>query len=346
MNVKIKLLYLVLLFVPLLTLQAQEKRYDIYAVGFYNLENLFDTIHQQGKNDYEFLPDGVNKWSTKKYSNKIKNIAKVLDDMASSVPSSGLAAVGVCEVENAAVLRDLVSCEPLVRRGWSFVHFEGPDSRGVDCALLYNPKLFIPTDAWLVPYTAAKRDTTYITRGFLVVKGEIGGEVLHLIVNHWPSRYAKSPVRERAGVLVRQLKDSIVGADPKAKVIVLGDLNDNPDNKSVCESLGAVRNKKDVSSAGSLYNPWWNILFEEGRGTQKYRGKWNLFDQIIVSGNLVNGGNSVLCFYKAGIFSRDYMFQANGKYKGDIKRTHAGGVWLNGYSDHLPVILYLRKGLK
>ena len=346
MNVKIKLLYLVLLFAPLLTLQAQEKRYDIYAVGFYNLENLFDTIHQQGKNDYEFLPDGVNKWSTKKYSNKIKNIARVLDDMASDVPSSGLAAVGVCEVENAAVLRDLVSCEPLVRRGWSFVHFEGPDSRGVDCALLYNPKLFKPTDAWLVPYTAAKRDTTYITRGFLVVKGEIGGEVLHLIVNHWPSRYAKSPVRERAGVLVRQLKDSIVGADPKAKVIVLGDLNDNPDNKSVSESLGAVRDKKDVYAAGDLYNPWWNILRKEGRGTQKYRGKWNLFDQIIVNGNLVYGGNSVLGFYKAEIFSRDYMFQSKGKYKGSIKRTHAGGVWLNGYSDHLPVILYLRKEIK
>ena len=343
MNVKIKLLYLVLLFAPLLTLLAQEKRYDIYAVGFYNLENLFDTIHQQGKNDYEFLPDGVNKWSTKKYSNKIKNIARVLDDMASSVPSSRLAAVGVCEVENAAVLRDLVSCGPLVRRGWSFVHFEGPDSRGVDCALLYNPKLFKPTDAWLVPYTAAKRDTTYITRGFLVVKGEIGGEVLHLIVNHWPSRYAKSPVRERAGVLVRQLKDSIVGADPKAKVIILGDLNDNPDNKSVSESLGAVRNKKDASTAVSLYNPWWNILRQEGRGTQKYRGKWNLFDQIIVNGNLVYGGNSVLGFYKAEIFSRDYMFQSKGKYKGSIKRTHAGGVWLNGYSDHLPVILYLRK---
>ena len=343
MNVKIKLLYVVLILAPLLTLQAQEKRDDIYAVGFYNLENLFDTIHQRGKNDYEFLPDGVNKWSTKKYSNKIKNIARVLDGMASSVPSPGLAAVGVCEVENAAVLRDLVASEPLVRRGWSFIHFESPDARGVDCALLYNPKLFKPTDARLVPYVAAKSDTTYITRGFLVVKGNIGGEVLHLIVNHSPSRYAKSPVRERAGVLVRQLKDSIVGADPKAKVIVLGDLNDNPDNKSVGESLGAVRNKKDASAASDLYNPWWNILRKEGRGTQKYRGKWNLFDQIIVSGNLVNGKSSVLGFYKAEIFSRDYMFQSKGKYKGNIKRTHAGGVWLNGYSDHLPVIVYLRK---
>ena len=126
MNVKIKLLYFVLLFAPLLTLQAQEKRDDIYAVGFYNLENLFDTIHQQGKNDYEFLPDGVNKWSTKKYSNKIKNIARVLDDMASSVPSPGLAAVGVCEVENAAVLRDLVASEPLVRRGWSLFILKVP----------------------------------------------------------------------------------------------------------------------------------------------------------------------------------------------------------------------------
>lgn len=336
---------LLMLFVTL-SATAQEKRYEVYGVGFYNLENLFDTIHDYGKNDYEYLPDGTNKWGTLKYTNKLKNMATVLNEMATDVIPVGMAAVGVSEVENSRVLEDLVNHEILAPRGWDFVHIEGPDKRGVDCALLYNPQLFKPVNSKLAPYTTEDNDTTYKTRGFLIVSGEMGGELVHIIVNHWPSRYASSPARERAGVLVRDLKDSLLAEMPESRVIIMGDMNDDPDDKSLKTCLGALRNKDDVENATDLYNPWWDILRRRGHGTLKYRGKWNLFDQVILSGNLVNNDRSTLELYKTEIFSRNYLFQQEGRYKGNTLRTHAGGVWLNGYSDHLPVIVYLVKEAK
>lgn len=336
---------LLMLFVTL-SATAQEKRYEVYGVGFYNLENLFDTIHDYGKNDYEYLPDGTNKWGTLKYTNKLKNMATVLNEMATDVIPVGMAAVGVSEVENSRVLEDLVNHEILAPRGWDFVHIEGPDKRGVDCALLYNPQLFKPVNSKLAPYTTEDNDTTYKTRGFLIVSGEMGGELVHIIVNHWPSRYASSPARERAGVLVRDLKDSLLAEMPESRVIIMGDMNDDPDDKSLKTCLGALRDKDDIENATDLYNPWWDILRRRGHGTLKYRGKWNLFDQVILSGNLVNNDRSTLELYKTEIFSRNYLFQQEGRYKGNTLRTHAGGVWLNGYSDHLPVIVYLVKEAK
>ena len=344
---KINLLcVLSMLFMFVFQANAQEKKYEVYSVGFYNLENLFDTIHDPGKNDYEFLPDGTNKWGTLKYTNKLKNMATVLNEMGTDVLPVGMAAVGVSEIENSRVLRDLVEHEIIAPRGWDFVHIEGPDRRGVDCALLYNPQLFKPVNSFLSPYTTEDNDTTYKTRGFLVVTGDMGGETVHIIVNHWPSRYAKSPARERAGVLVRQLKDSIMTAMPDSKVLIMGDMNDDPDDKSMKNCLGAVRDKEDLKESSDLYNPWWNILRKKGHGTLKYKGKWNLFDQIVLSGNLIGDDRSTLKLYKTEIFSRNYMFQQEGRYKGNTKRTHAGGVWLNGYSDHLPVIVYLLKEVK
>ena len=336
----------VVMFLVTFTATAQEKRYEVYSVGFYNLENLFDTIHDYGKNDYEYLPDGTNKWGTLKYTNKLKNMATVLNEMGTDVLPVGMAAVGVSEVENARVLEDLVNHEVLAPRGWDFVHIEGPDKRGVDCALLYNPQLFKPVNSVLAPYTTEDNDTTYKTRGFLIVSGEMGGEMVHMIVNHWPSRYASSPARERAGVLVRALKDSLLTAMPESKVIIMGDMNDDPDDKSMRTCLGAMRDKEDIEAAADLYNPWWDILRKRGHGTLKYRGKWNLFDQIVLSGEFIGDDRSTLKLYKSEIFSRNYMFQQEGRYKGNTKRTHAGGVWLNGYSDHLPVIVYLVKEAK
>lgn len=326
-------------------INAQKGNSEYYAVGFYNLENLFDTIHDAGKNDYEFLPDGKYRWNTLKYTNKLKNMATVLGEMGSDVSPAGMAVVGVCEVENSRVLKELVGQEILAKRGWDFVHIEGPDKRGIDCALLYNPKLFKPLDSKLLPYITQENDTTYKTRGFLLVSGEMGGEKVHIIVNHWPSRSVKSPVRERAGALVRQLKDSLVNIQPESRIIVMGDMNDNPDDRSVSVALGAVREKNKAKKATDLYNPWWNISSAGGsKGTLKYNGKWLMFDQILLSGNMLGGSSSVLKFYKAEIFKRDYLFHHEGRYKGDTKRTHAGGVWLDGYSDHLPVILYFVKG--
>lgn len=339
------ILCILLLSINTLALQAQ-KRFEVYSIGFYNLENLFDTIHDNGKNDYEYLPEGVNKWGTMKYRNKLRNMATVLNEMSTDMLPMGLAAVGVSEIENSRVLNDLVNHDILAHRGWKVIHLEGPDQRGVDCGLLYNPKLFKPSSATLIPYTTADNDTTYKTRGFLTVSGELADEKVHFIVNHWPSRYAKSPARERAGALVKAIKDSLMNAFPESKVIIMGDLNDDPDNKSIKNNLGAKRKSNEIKSPTDLYNPWWDILRSKGLGTLKYRGKWNLFDQIIVSGNLVGKERSTLKYYKPEIFSRSYLMQQEGKYKGSPKRTHASGVWLNGYSDHLPVIIYLIKEQK
>ena len=326
--------------------QAQ-RRYSVYGIGFYNLENLFDTCHDAGKNDYEYLPDGTNKWTGLKYSHKLKNMAKVLAEMGTDwLPGVGCAAIGVAEVENAKCLTDLCDQAPLKARNFKFVHIEGPDQRGVDCALVYNPSLFKVRSQQLVPYIyKLSTDAQRATRGFLVVKGVLGGEDVAIIVCHLPSRGAESYYREEGGRQVREVKERLQKEDPNIKILIMGDMNDDPQDKSMAVALGAQRKIKDVPKNG-LYNPWWDVL-ASGTGTLQYDGKWNLFDQIILSENLLHqeGANDygTLKLRRHQIFRRDYLFQKEGRYKGNTLRTHAGGVWLDGYSDHLPTVVYLMK---
>ncbi|MBQ3874393.1 MAG: endonuclease/exonuclease/phosphatase family protein, partial [Bacteroidaceae bacterium] len=176
-------------------------------------------------------------------------------------------------------------------------------------------------------------------------RGEIAGEDVAVIVNHWPSRGAKSDRREIAGRQVKRIKDSLLVENPDVKVIIMGDLNDDPMNVSIKEALGAKRKPEQCKAAADLYNPWWDIL-AGGNGTLKFRDQWNLFDQIIFTGNLLGTDRSTLKFYKAEIFSRDYLFEHEGKFKGYPKRTHGSGIWLNGYSDHLPTRIFLIKEVK
>jgi len=325
-----------------------QKKYSVYGVGFYNLENLFDTCHDEGKNDYEYLPDGTNKWTGLKYSHKLKNMARVLSEMGTDkLPGVGCAAIGVSEVENAKCLTDLCNQEPLKAKNFQFVHIEGPDKRGVDCGLLYNPKLFTVRNVKLVPYIYIKpEDAERATRGFLVVSGTMAGEHVTIIVNHLPSRGAVSFYREEGGRQLRIVKDSLVAEDPDVKLLIMGDMNDDPQDKSMAVQLGAKRKMKDVEAPGGLWNPWWDVL-ASGTGTLQYQGAWNLFDQIIPSYSLLDikgtKDYSSLKLWNYQIFTRDYLFQKEGKYKGNTLRTHAGGVWLDGYSDHLPTVVYLIK---
>lgn len=324
--------------------KAQEKKFALYSVAFYNLENLFDTIHDTGKNDYEYLPDGTNKWNTMKYTSKLKNMSEVLGQIATDKLPMGPALIGLSEVENRRVLVDLLKQPALKGRGYEFIHYEGLDKRGIDCAFLYNPRLFQLEESVLLPYIYIN-DTTSATRGFLVAGGKMAGEHVYAIVNHWPSRAAASPARERAGEQVRAIKDSLLTVDPSAKIFIMGDLNDDPMDKSVKDALGAKRKMRDAGPH-DLYNPWWDLLAKKGTGSLLYRGKWNLFDQIILTGNLLGDDRSTLKFYKNEVFRRNFLFQQEGKFKGYPKRTQASGIWLNGYSDHLPVIVYLIKEVK
>ena len=351
----------------------EPKSYRLYGVAFYNLENLFDTVHDYGKNDYEYLPSGTMKWGKMKYEAKLKNISKVLSELCVDKHPAGPAVIGLSEVENHHVLDDLLKQPALKNRGYKYVNYPGVDRRGVECAFLYNPRSFKLESSMIVPYyykyddpsmpdpglgfyvdgqgcvkahEELRGDTTYITRGFLVMNGLLAGERTVFIVNHWPSRGAGSFARERTGYQVRCLKDALMKQYPDAKIIIMGDMNDDPADKSMTKSLGCLRRMKDVKKATDLFNPWYDMLYKVGQGTLLYDGRWNLFDQIVFTGNLLGSDRSTLKFYRNEIFMRDYLFQQEGRYKGAPLRTHAGGVWLNGYSDHLPVYIYLIKEVK
>ncbi len=332
--------------------KTAQKKYGVYAVGFYNQENLFDTCHDEGKNDYEYTP--AKGWNDLKYQHKLHNMARVLAEMGTDVlPGVGCAFIGLSEVENDHVMNDLTSQPALAERGFKYVHIEGPDRRGVDCALIYNPQLFTVKSSKLYPYVPSpdilEKNPRFATRGFLTIEGQMAGEDVTAIVCHWPSRFSGSRYRELAAAQVSVLKDSLLQANPKMKIFVMGDLNDDPTNKSISEVLSAKGEVNDVKN-GDMYNPWYNILVKEKTGTLTYQGSWNLFDQIILTPNLVNKEGrkdySTLKFFKNQIFRRDYLFQQDGQYKGSPLRTKAGGRWLDGFSDHLPVVLYLIKEKK
>ena len=348
MRMRKNMLFLLMVLLTATSCNAQ-KKYGLYPVAFYNLENIFDTIHDEGKNDYEFLPSGSYHWDKNKYENKLKNMARALADLGTDKVPQGAAVIGVSEVENARVLKDLINQPALKERGMRFVHIEGPDKRGVDCALLYNPRVFMVKKYFLQPYVYENGDTERATRGYLTVQGEIDGEPLTVIVCHWPSRGATSYFREIAGKQVRHLTDSILTADSNQRIIVMGDMNDDPDNASMAKLLGAKRKMKEVGKT-DFFNPWWEVLRGQGQGTLTYDGGWNLFDQIVFSRSLLDVKNhkdySHLTLYAWHIFRRDYLIQQEGRYKGSPKRTTAGGTWLNGYSDHLPTVSYLIKELK
>lgn len=317
----------------------------ISPVAFYNIENLFDTIDQPEVNDIEFTPSGSMKWGTMKYKAKLERMSYAISQIALDQSPVGAVIVGISELENRGVLEDLVSQPALKNRSYEIVHYDGPDRRGVDVALLYNPKYFIVTNS--KSYRLQSPDTAFRTRDQLMVSGYLQDEKVHVIVNHWPSRSGgelrSRPKRNEAAALTRSIVDSLFRIDPKARIIVMGDLNDDPYNESVATVLAAKEIKEEVKP-GELYNVFWKS-HRRGIGSLAYNDQWNMFDQIILSHELLHPGDSKLHLWKSEIFNRSFLIQQEGAYKGTPLRTHAGGVWLNGYSDHFPTIVYLIKTL-
>ncbi len=320
------------------------KAYKIACVGFYNLENLFDIEDDPAIRDEDFTLDGRYTWGAEKYQNKLRNMAEVIADLGTSVSPDGMAVLGVCEVENKKVLEDLVSQEKISNRKYEIIHFDSPDRRGIDVGLLYQRKYFKPTNSTVHKLTF-KNDPDYFTRDQLVVSGEMDGDKVSFIVAHWPSRsggQAKSePRRIEAAQLGRRIIDSLLLADPAAKIILMGDLNDDPIDKSVKDYIRA-KGKIGKMKAGDMYNTMYR-KFKQGDCTLAYRDAWNLFDQLIVSEGLLSDDASTYVFHKSYVYSKEYLKQKVGNYKGYPKRTHAGGKYLNGYSDHFPVFMVLKK---
>jgi predicted extracellular nuclease len=328
------------------TASAGEMRnVQVACVAFYNLENLFDTIPNQASGgDLEYTPDGANKWNTHKYNEKLRRMSFAISQIGLDQSPVGAIILGVAEIENRSVLEDLVSQPAIANRQYGIVHYDGPDRRGIDCALLYNPRFFTVSNSVAHPFLI-EGEPNFRSRDQLLVSGYLFGEKIHVIVAHWPSRWggeaASRPRRVAAAELTMSIIDSINRVEPNAKIIFMGDLNDDPDNVSVAVTLNAKRNAADVQPGG-LFNPMWAI-HDRGIGTLSYQGQWNLFDQIIISYSLLNAPRNELRFWRAEVFNRDFLKHQEGRDRGIPLRTHSRGVWLNGFSDHFPSLIYLVK---
>lgn len=328
--------------------QAQE-RYAKVSVGFYNLENLFDTIDGPN-NDAEFLPNGANQWTPEKYNIKLGNMAEAISQMAGGKAPDIL---GLCELENRNVLEDLISHPLLAPLGYEIVHFDSPDRRGIDVALLYRPSIYKFASAQPHP-VVIPNEPEIRTRDILEVNGTIMGEPVSVLVAHWPSRAGGEQIslgrRMQAGRIMKQITDSIRGLGAEQKVILMGDLNDDPTSPSLTEGLECINNVKDLRP-NSLLNVMAR-LHRQGFGTLAYRDVWNLFDNIITTDNLIGKDLSSFKILQdpktkayGRIYNASFLTQKTGQYKGYPLRTFSGGQFQGGYSDHYPVYIYLVRKL-
>jgi len=325
----------------------ENKNYKVVCIGFYNLENLFDTIVDTNPDIIladEFTPKGKNVWTSEKYWEKISNMSKVIADMGTELTPDGPAVIGVSEIENINVLKDLVKAPALKDKHYKIVHFDSPDRRGIDVGLLYQEKYFNLTSSSSHTLSLPD-DTAFRTRDQLLVSGKLNGEDFNFIVCHWPSRRGgekkSMPLRIAAADLSRLIIDSLEKANPDAKTILMGDLNDDPTSKSVKEHIN-TSGKIDEIDNTQMFNPM-ESLYKKGLGTLAYRDVWNLFDQIIITKNLIGKDKSSFQFYKSDVYNKEYLKQKSGKYKGYPFRTFSFGVYIHGYSDHFPSLIFLIK---
>jgi len=325
----------------------KNKQYYLSAIGFWNVENLYDTLNDQWKNDEDFTPSGKNIWNGERYWIKIDRLAEVISKMATDVTPDGLAIVGLCEIENKSVVQDLVNNKRLKSRNYQIVHIEGPDKRGVDPSFIYNPNYFKVTKA--VSYIVVLvTDSTHTTRDILVVSGSFYGEPVSVLVNHWPSRrggeMASRPNRNVAAKKARYIADSIMTADPKAKVFIMGDLNDDPVNVCVKDVIGTYGDLKKPEE-GKFFNPM-EKPFKQGVGTLAWADAWNLFDQIMINKPGVPSDYSTWQYHDVRIYNKPFLKGDFGNFKGYPFRTYSGAAYTGGYSDHFPVFITIAKEKK
>lgn len=355
-----KAIILLLVVLSVLPQTLSGKNRNSYVIGFYNVENLFDTVHDEGKNDYEFLPDGLNRWTDGKYQAKLHNIATVIRSMEYE---NGMwhSVLGLAEVENIHALRDLVSQPELRDAGFEPILVEGPDRRGIDCALLYRPSDFTPLEIRSIPFDfdtddidfeygdAEKAD--FRTRDILMVRGKLGKDMFAFFVGHFPSRRGDkgSDLRSRSAELMYGAAEELTEKYPGIKIVCMGDMNDNPADVSMTRYLHGTEDIDDMGK-DDFFAPFMAV-HHDGIGSEEYRGEWNLFDQILVNSELVNPGKKGslrICRmdgskYYGRVFSKPFMVQQDGKYEGTPYRTFSGGTFIHGYSDHYPTYIVVSK---
>jgi len=316
--------------------KASESIPQEVRIAFYNIENFFDTLDNPQKEDDVFTPTGENEWTTERWQNKANHIAQVIDSM--DYP----AIIGISEVETAQVMKDFIAQTSLSKEGYDFIHYESEDRRGIDCALLYKKAFFkvLKKDYIRMDFPDSI-EPGYTSRDILHVQGKLLDEPVHLFINHWPSRYggveASEPKRLFVAQHLRDKVDEIVKKEKNPNIIIMGDMNDETDNKSLVDVLNAKAVGNNIDNE-SLYNCS-AAMDRAGLGSYNYRGSWNMIDQIIVTGNLLNQHSDIQC-QKLTIFKRDFMLYFDKKLKMKRpSRTYGGPRHFGGYSDHLPIFM-------
>lgn len=327
--------FIILFILISLSLFSQKNDRKTVTAAFYNVENLFDTINDPAIDDDEFLPSSAKKWNTEKYNKKLENIAKVIKSInKKELPEI----IGFAEIENRQVLEDLISISYLRNGNYQIVHQDSPDGRGIDVALIYKPAEFQYISHSIIPFTAAE-EPDFKLRDILYVQGILSKkDTVHVFINHWKSRSGGEKETEKYRVIQSQLLrsrvDELLASDKNAKILIMGDLNDEPRNVSIFEYLKANNNMADTKNLFNLMLP----LADEGNGTLTYRGKWNMLDNIIVSRSfLTNNKGFIVEKNRGNIFNPEFITFVNNKGEKSPNRTYGGNNYYGGYSDHYPV---------
>ena len=308
---------------------------NLFAVAFYNLENLFDTIHDEFTLDKDFTPEGGMQWDEDRYTTKIRNLSKAIAQIGVDKTELPPVILGVAEVENNKVLEDLISSENLKDYNYDFVHYESPDERGIDVAFLYQKKYFELTysDTYTLLLEDENQDRDY-TRDILLISGKLFDKRVYIIVNHWPSRNSGKRFSEtkriKAAQLIHKIVDEIRQEDPDPRIFIMGDFNDDPDSNSI----------RNFLVSPGFFNPMLG-LYRQGKGSLYHQGKWHIFDQIILSEKFLS--KKGLHFKDAEVVNEYFLQEKYGRSKGAPLRTFLGNRYIGGYSDHFPVCIYLEK---
>tara|TARA_R110002033_G_scaffold16603_13_gene46127 strand:- start:15530 stop:16507 length:978 start_codon:yes stop_codon:yes gene_type:complete len=303
-----------------------------YTVAFYNLENLFDPKRNSKILDKDYTPDGAKKWTVERYQRKLAKLAKTIVNIGEKDHPYPPALIGVAEAENNSVLTALLHTDPMDDLDYGFIHFDSPDERGIDTGLIYRKRFFKVLHSeplvLLVDNLGGVRDTT---RDILYVKGELNKELVHVFVNHWPSRrdgdvateYKRVIAAKEIVLKIEQIR--LEELDPN--IIVMGDFNDDPSSKSL----------QDLKEGAALFNPMETLHIPDSQGSSVYGNKWNMFDQILVSNSFFNYEKNTHSFDSAAIYDDKSLKEKKGKYKGSPYRTFVSDRYMGGYSDHFPV---------
>jgi len=324
-------LYFWLLKNNLLKFNLFKSKTNKQCIAFYNIENLFDIYDDNHKHDDDFLPTAEKRWTLKRYKNKLRKIGYAISNIGKKQTNSHPAIIGLAEIENEAVIKDLIGSKHLKEYPYSYVHYDSKDERGIDVAFVYDNKKFKVSNSEVFSFSFTDDDgSSDYTRDILLVSGLFLNEPIHFLVNHWPSRRSEENEYKRLKAalnlesIVRTLQDNI----PNAKIVVMGDFNDDPSDKSIEQLVGNL----------GLFNPMETLLSID-RGTTVHHGKWNLFDQIMITHNFFDRKAKSLRYVHADIYDADFLKQYDGKYKGTPYRTYVGKRYKGGYSDHFPVYM-------